>query len=776
MQNKFIIILKNASLSSFAGLLLLLTMQAHHPEEGMFPLNYVNISDLKNAGLKLEQRDIFNPTGLSLTNALVKVGGCTGSFISNEGLIITNHHCVYGGVADASTVENNYLENGFVAKNKEQEIPINLPCKITESYDDVSAAVLQGIEASTTPSQRSVIIGKNITSILAAEKLKYPDKSVEISEMFVGKSYTLFRYIFLKDVRLVLAPPVTIGQFGGDSDNWEWPRHNGDFSLVRVYMGKDGKPAAFSKENVPFKPAKILKINPKGSKEGDFVFIMGYPGRTFRNETAPYLAFQEKIHLPKIQVFYAWYLGQIKEITKNNEAERLAFAGAVQSLENVEKNYRGKIQGLRRTGLVDARKMEEDQMLNWASKQAEFQKSGVQAIESLRNLWITKESVKELRYWLQFANGQSKYSGIASNVESVKMSWASLCNPKQNASKTSSQRAIEKKSMLQNLAKSLKGIDGPLNAELEKRLLVKLATDGLVIFKTLPQLENNLNSSNLFRSNENFVNLRLKSMLKKKLPETWASNAAFTTHYKSLTHLKTMAEKSLAASESITESNESKYNDKWFAKTFGSEDALSQWGRLLNFLNASFAPEWNKIEENIKAAMPIYLDMRREFKATQFIPDANSTLRLTYGYIRRYTPNDGEVHMPYTFLDGIFEKANTLPDYRLPAVIADNLRIKDIAPVFKDPLTGKVIVAMLYNLDTTGGNSGSPVLNEKGELIGINFDRSFTATINDYAWNENYSRSIGCDIRYALFIMKYISKADHVLNEIGITEEILQNK
>ena len=747
----------------------------------MFPLNYVNISDLKNAGLKLDGQDIFNPNGLSLTNALVKVGGCTGSFISNEGLVITNHHCVYGAVADASTVETNHLENGFVAKTKEQEIPINMPCKITESYEDVSERVLMGIDETFTPSQRAASISKNISNIVAEERTKHPEKSIEISEMFVGKSYTLFRYVFLKDVRLVLAPPVTIGQFGGDSDNWEWPRHNGDFSLVRVYVGKDGKSAAYNKDNVPYKPAKTLKINPKGTKEGDFVFIMGYPGRTFRNETAPYLAFQENVNLPKIQGFYAWYLSQIKDITKDNEAERLAFAGDVQSLENVEKNYRGKIQGLRRTQLVDARNNEENQMLEWAKNQPRYKKTGVAAIDTLRNLWAVKNATKDVRYWTQFTNNQSKYSFAIAAIENARMQWAIVLNneKKSNASSatsTANSTAETKKAILSSLSKQLSAVEIPLNQELEKRVLVKLAIEGIELMKHTDVIANNYRQSNMFGENQAYFDNRLKVMLKGQSPETWAKNAAALTRIKQISEIKAIAEAAKSAANTITETNQATYNAKWWDKSIFKEDALSQWGRLVNRIIGPVSTQSAKIEEVIKAAMPVYLDMRRDFKATQFIPDANSTLRLTYGYIKRYSPNDGETHKPYTYLEGIFEKANTRPDYRLPSIVADNLRIKDIAPVFKDPETGKVIVGMLYNLDTTGGNSGSPVLNNEGELIGINFDRSFTATINDYAWNENYSRSIGCDIRYALFVMKYVSKADHILAEIGITEEMLQGK
>lgn len=766
--------LKTATQSVVAGFLLMIVAQSHRPEEGMFPLNYVNISDLKNAGLKLESKDIFNPDGLSLTNALVKVGGCTGSFISEEGLIITNHHCVYGAVADASTVENNHLENGFVAKTKSDEIPINMPCKITESYEDVSGRVLQGIDESFSPSQRAASISKNISNLVAEERVKHPEMSIEVSEMFVGKTYTLFRYVFLKDVRLVLAPPVTIGQFGGDSDNWEWPRHNGDFSLVRAYVGKNGKPAAYDKENIPYKPAKTLKINPKGTKEGDFIFIMGYPGRTFRNETAPYLAFQEQVHLPKIQGFYSWYLGQIKDITQNNEAERLAFAGDVQSLENVEKNYRGKIQGLRRTQLVDARTQEENQMIEWAKTQKRYQVTGVGAIDMLRNHWAIKTATKDVRYWSQFVMNQSKYSFAIAAIENAKMQWATL-NTNPIAVNPGTKLSEVKKSILSTLSKQLSSIEVPLNKDLEQRMLVKMAMEGIALMKQTDEISAAYGEGNLFGENQVYFNNRIKAMLKGKTVEEWASASVQATKVNQISTLRLMAEAAKNAANLITEENQAIYNNKWWEKTISTEDALSQWGRLVNRITIPVNTQSAKIEENIKAAMPIYLDMRRDFKATQFIPDANSTLRLTYGYIRRYSPNDGEIHRPYTYLDGVFEKANTRPDYRLPSVVADNLKIKDIAPVFKDPETGKVIVGMLYNLDTTGGNSGSPVLNERGELIGINFDRSFTATINDYAWNENYSRSIGCDIRYALFVMKYVSKADHILAEIGITDNMLEN-
>ena len=393
---------------SLAGLALVIAGSAYTPEEGMFPLNYLNITQLKNAGLQLDAEDIFSPGKISLTDALVNVGGCTGSFISEEGLIITNHHCVYGNVARLSTEKNNYLENGFVALDKSQELPVSMPCKITQSYEDVSEEVLKGTSETNTPSERISLIGKNIQEILKKERSLYPELTIEISEMFIGKSYTLFRYIYLKDVRLVMAPPLTVGQFGGDTDNWEWPRHNGDFSLVRAYVGKDGKPAAYSKDNIPYTPKKTLKINPKGTQENDFVFIMGYPGRTYRHESGSYLQFQQEIQLPTIQSFYKTYIDWMKELSEGNTAKRLKFAGTIQGMENVEKNYRGKIQGLRRTDVVKARQ-NQDAALKTVYKTGTPQ--GIQAtkvVKRIEALWEIRQKYGKAHFYSNVFTRQSK--------------------------------------------------------------------------------------------------------------------------------------------------------------------------------------------------------------------------------------------------------------------------------------------------------------------------------------------------------------------------------
>lgn len=701
-----------------AALSLVLVGSSYTPEEGMFPLNYLNITQLKNAGMQLDAEDIFNPGQVSLTDALVNVGGCTGSFISEEGLIITNHHCVYGNVARLSSTDNNYLENGFVAREKSQELPISMPCKITQSYEDVSDRILEGTSETNTPSERVMRIGQNIQRLTNEEKLKYPDLSIEISEMFVGKSYTLFRYVYLKDVRLVMAPPLTVGQFGGDTDNWEWPRHNGDFSLVRAYVGKDGKPASYSKDNIPYTPKKILKINPNGTQENDFVFIMGYPGRTFRHESGSYLKFQQEVQLPQIQSFYKTYIDWMKELSEGNTAKRLKFAGTIQGMENTEKNYRGKIQGLRRTDVVKARQLQ-DEAIKTVYKKGTVQ--GAQAskiVNRIQEIWNIRNEY-----------GAAYYYGHVFTRQSKAFQMAELCLQTEAQIKTSPKKA--KDSIVLDFQNKAKRLYPFVDEELERRAYIAVV-NGILKY-----------SANNKKLN---TNGKLTSALSISTINEMGKGLYFN-------NAKMLA-----------------WLDKNPGKLLGvlNKETVTKVLVELETSRYQVYSIWRETELELSILMPQYIGYREDYLQSQFIPDANSTLRLTYGYIKGYKPNDGELHAPFTTLEGVFAKANTADDYRLPEEVQDKLRQKNIPGIFKDPKTGKVVVGILYNLDTTGGNSGSPVLNARGELIGINFDRSFTATINDYAWNEDYSRSIGCDIRYVLYVLKYVSGADKILNELGL--------
>ncbi len=709
--------------AALLAFLLVFVGSSYTPEEGMFPLNYLNITQLKNAGMQLDAEDIFNPGQVSLTDALVNVGGCTGSFISTEGLIITNHHCVYGNVARLSSSEHNYLENGFVAKEKSQELPVSMPCKITQSYEDVSELVLEGTSETNTPAERFELIGKNIQEIIKKEKSKYPELTIEVSEMFTGKSYTLFRYIFLQDVRLVMAPPLTVGQFGGDTDNWEWPRHNGDFSLVRAYVGKDGKPAPYSKDNIPYTPKNTLKINPKGTQENDFVFIMGYPGRTFRHESGSYLQFQQEVQLPVIQEFFKEYIDWMKELSADNTDKRLALAGTIQSLENTEKNYRGKIQGLRRTDIVQARQAQDLALKTSYKRGSNEGNQAEKVVKRIDEIWNLRNRYGAAYFYSQSFIRQSKAFQIALITQEV-IQILETSPVKGNKTATDS--------TLNTYQKLIKRMYPLLDEELERRAFVKIS-NGII--------ENAQNIG----SPEITTNLSLN-----KLNEKEAQTLAKDVLLNNQAMLKLLNKDPNKLLNTVRKS-------AIFQRVSGMQASRTH---ILN--------NWRETELELASLMPQYIGFREDYLQSKFIPDANSTMRLTYGYIKSYKPNDGEIHYPFTSLDGIFEKANTQPDYRLPSDVQDKLRQKDVPAIFKDPKTGKIVVGILYNMDTTGGNSGSPVLNSRGELIGINFDRSFTATINDYAWNEQYSRSIGCDIRYVLYVLKYVSQANKVIDEMGV--------
>jgi hypothetical protein len=408
----------------------------------------------------------------------------------------------------------------------------------------------------------------------------------------------------------------------------------------------------------------------------------------------------------------------MKELSEGNTAKRLKFAGTIQGMENTEKNFRGKIQGLRRTDVVQARQLQ-DEAIKTVYKKGTAQ--GAQAskiVNRIQEIWNVRNEY-----------GAAYYYGHVFTRQSKAFQMAELSLQTANLLKASPKK--EKDSILMDFQNKTKRLYPFVEEELERRAFKEVA-NGILRY-----------SANNKKLNANG-----------KIATAFCINA-------------------------IKESGKSLYfnNAKMLALLEKNPN------KLLNILNKENTTKvllelegsramvytiWRETELELSTLMPQYIGYREDYLQSQFIPDANSTLRLTYGYIKGYKPNDGEVHAPFTTLEGVFAKANTKEDYRLPEDVQDKLSQKNIPSVFKDPKTGKVVVGILYNLDTTGGNSGSPVLNARGELIGINFDRSFTATINDYAWNQDYSRSIGCDIRYVLYVLKYVSGADKIIDELGV--------
>jgi hypothetical protein len=693
------------------------------PEEGMYPLSEMNNIDLKKAGLKINPKEIYNPKGVSLIDALVSLGGCTGSFVSPDGLIITNHHCAFGAISAASTPEKNYLHDGFSAKTRAEEIPNRGGiCRIMESYEDVSDKILKAVENISDPVERIQAIAKKRKEIADAATDRAKSIEGQVSEMFIGKTYVLFKYKTIRDVRLVYAPPRAIGEFGGETDNWVWPRHTGDFSFLRAYVAPDGSSAAFSKDNVPYKPKKYLKVNPKGAEEGDFLFILGYPGTTYRHRPSQFVDYQYKYQLPYVSDIYEFQINTMIGISKGDAALELKYASRIKGLANTMKNYKGKIEGLRKIQLVEQKKQEEVLMKKFIEGDAKMKKLYGSLFEDLDREY--SKLMKIAQASLFYGTGISSSSVLGTAVALADFA-SEISKPEKD------RKAAYKETSLEGTKTALINRAGNFDVKVENPLLLKVLKDALKFEASsrINALYNALGSNTNEQGVENLVNnVLMKSAAadKEKMKELLAKSPAEIAN-----------------------------------------DPIVKFGKEASEQRTYVDGENQKINGNLNKLLAQFVDAKAAFKNKSFIPDANSTLRLTYGHVKGYTPSDATYYKPITTLDGVIEKSYSGGDFVIPEKLKELYDKKDYGPFYSKKAKG-LPVAILYDMDTTGGNSGSPILNAYGEIIGVNFDRAYSATINDYAWNESYSRSIGVDMRYVLWVTMKFNEGGFLLKEMGV--------
>lgn len=688
------------------------------PEEGMYPLSEIHNIDLVKAGLKINPVDVYNPNGVSLIDALVNIGGCTGSFVSNQGLILTNHHCAFGSIQQVSSTENNYLENGFLAKTLDEEIPtIGRTVKITESYEDVSEEILNYVKDIDDLTERFKMIKQKIDEISKNADDESQSIVGQVSEMFKGKTYVLFRYKIIKDVRLVYAPPRTIGEFGGETDNWIWPRHTGDFTFLRAYVAPDGSSAEYSKDNVPYTPKKYLKVNPNGVDEGDFVFILGYPGRTYRHNPSFFIEYQQNYQLPFISQNYEWAIRKYEQLSSNDPVLKLKYASIIKGLANTMKNFKGKLKGLNKINLLHQKQNEEKFLQEFINSNDSLKLKYGNLLEDFQLIYNDLFQISEANLWFSVFDRLSSTKQIS---KIVKEHYDKTHPHKDGESESDLNLEIEK------TKDNLKRFYNILNLDFEQDFLIRMISiadkfKGKSELKTIKNITSH-------QSIESFVDqlLRNSKIYNNKNTEEWIDNGSVDTN----------------------------------------DIALNFIIRLMNEQN-KLKQETNRIDAIITQLSAQLYEVKKEWKKTDFIPDANSTLRLTYGYIKGYEPADAVYYSPITTLDGVIEKSLLGGEYAIPDKLRTLYEEKDFGKFFNAKL-GSVPVAILYNMDTTGGNSGSPIMNAYGEMVGINFDRAYEATINDFAWNESYSRSIGVDIRYVLWITQKLGGADYLLDEMGV--------
>jgi hypothetical protein len=699
-------------------------------DEGMWLpqlLKRLNEADLNNKGCKLTPDEIYSINQSSLKDCIIDIGGCTSELISANGLLLTNHHCAFGAIQSLSSVEKNYIEKGFWANSFPAELPIkNMTASVLQRIDDVTLQVLTNISDTMNYEKRKKKIEEAIKSIetAASENGKY---KATVKEMFGGNAYYLFVTIVYKDIRLVGAPPSSIGKFGGDTDNWMWPRHTGDFAMLRIYTAPGGDAAEYSTNNTPYKAKKFLPINLKGVQENDFTMIMGFPGRTNRYATSDQIKMiMEKENPAKIKlngkILESW-----KSQMNNDEKVKIQYASKYNSRSNGWKYAVGQNEGLKKLNVISNKSALEEIYTTWVFSD---EKRKLKYGYVLTEIQKAVKEYEEINYQIQYLNLAGKSSELVNYSQTFLPYYEELSKSNSN----------------QNKLDSL------------KNKLIEKAPD---FFKNYNKTTDNFCFSNL-------LDIYITDIPEKQLPpniKEILSKKGENNKEKS----KLFADEIFNSSNFTSEEKVIEFIKKAKPKDF-EKDLMFTYSKNLNdYFKETLTPfqkKYNAVNESNKL---LYLQSIQDcFADKKYYPDANSTMRLSYGPIRDYDGKDA-IHYDWkTTGQGILEKYKPGdPEFDLPPRLVSLLQKKEFGRYGKD---GKLPVAFLTDNDITGGNSGSPVLNSKGELIGLAYDGNWEAMTGDLVYDPQLKRTICCDIRYVLFIIEKFANAQNIMSELRLIE------
>lgn len=684
-------------------------------------LNYV---DMQKEGLHLTAEEIYSVNHSSLKDAIIIFGGgCTGEIVSANGLIFTNHHCGYGAIQSHSTVEHDYLSNGFWATRYEEELPTpGLRASFLISMKDVTAEVLAGVTNKMTETERADKIKEN-TKKVQAENTKGTPYEARISSFYAGNEYYLFLYEIFKDVRLVGAPPSSIGKFGADTDNWMWPRHTGDFSVFRVYASPDNKPAEYAANNVPLKSKKFLPVSIKEKQKGDYAMIMGYPGRTNRYATSYTINYAADKNNPMIVKIRTKKLEILQQDMAADPAVRIKYASKYAASSNYWKKFSGEITGLKKLDVYNRKKEIENQFLQWLSQDQERKAKYGEALPDIASAYETI----------------NKYgAAVRYNTEAIVQGFEMLAFTR-NFNKLADELAKSKpdQAVVQSLKKEI--------TEASERYFKNYnATTDMKLMAAMLEL--------YYNDVPKEMQPAYLQMIYKKYKGNFAAYAG-AVFSKTLFSSKSKVDHFLADPK---------------LKVLQKDPA---WP-----LQKAFAANADKIDSLVRPSNDLLTRGRRVFEAglremnndLVKYPDANSTMRVTYGKVLDYSPADAVTFNFVTTLDGVMAKEDpSNPEFVVPEKLKQLYNAKDYGRYGKN---GKMVVGFLTNNDITGGNSGSPVLNGNGELTGLAFDGNWEAISGDYAFEPDLQRTICVDIRYVLFIIDKYAGATNLINELDIRD------
>ncbi|WP_229218142.1 S46 family peptidase [Rugamonas apoptosis] len=673
-------------------------------------------SELKRIGIEIPAEKLADLSRHPMS-AIVSLGGCSASFVSDAGLVVTNHHCAYGAIQRNATPEHNYIANGFLAKTRAEELPggPNTLVYVTDKVENVSARVLGAVKPAMSGRQRHEAVEAAIKTLIAECET---DKMYRCSvpAFHRGLEYYRIRQMMIRDVRLVYAPADMIGNFGGDIDNYEWPRHDGDYSFLRAYVGKDGRPADPSPDNVPYHSKDFLVVSAEGLKNGDPILLAGYPGRTSRYKLPSEIRDARDVAYPAKVAEIQADLDVIAAATKGSAADAVRYASVAKGLNNVMKKTQGLLDGFARKDIAAIKDVQDAQFRAWYVAQPKVSKTLLAELDAAIGADIA-------------LSNEEFGLAVATNSDLLKSGRTlyrlALEGRKPDAERESGYQQRDLafiKARLTRLEQSYVGAVDQARyvAALRRYARLPAAMHAQGVDALLPAVD--------------------------AVPALYQQSQLGDT----ATRLGWLGKDAAAIA--------------------ASDDAFLKLAVKLNDVAMALENRRKEVDGNLERVIPQYMQAVIAWKQSQgkpVYPDANSTLRVTYGTVSPYSPRDGLTKGPFTTIEGIVEKHTGKEPFNAPAKLLEAVKAKRYGQ-FKDPVLGTVPVDFLTSADTTGGNSGSAVMNRHGELIGLNFDSTYESITKDWYFDRDITRAIHMDIRYMLWVMKEVDHADNLLQEMRI--------
>ena len=699
-----------------------------YADEGMWlPLfiKRLNYEDMRRKGLKLTAEEIYSVNQSSLKDAIVSLnsGGCTAEVISKDGLMLTNHHCGYASIQSHSSVENDYLTQGFWSmKRSEEKSNPGRTASFLVRMENVTQQVLAQLASAKTEEERKEKLAA-ISEQLEKKAIEGTGYTANVKDFFEGNEFYLFVYEVFKDVRLVGAPPSSIGKFGGDTDNWMWPRHTGDFSLFRIYTGKDGKPADYSPDNIPLKPRHYLPVSLSGVQKNDFTMVFGFPGTTDRYLTSNGVKMAIEQSNPARVKVREKKLALMKEAMDASDNVRIQYSSKYYQISNYWKYFIGQTQGLKRLKVYDQKKAEETAFTDWVSKDPKRKQKYGSVLADLTNGYAEKEKYNLADLYMDEAV-------LAPEIMLFAYELASSLSQMGDKAEKGEKVDEEVKELKKKVKEHFKDYHAPTDQKILAAMMQLYHQD----------IDKRMHPSVFAEVDKNF-------------------QGDFTRFVADV----------FAKSALVSQEKTEKLLSKLDLGELRQDVAFRVMASYLQNYFQNIVPTVKQASAMLDAANRAYVAGIREMNADRkYYPNANSTLRLTYGTVQDYRPKDAVRYDFLTTLEGIMEKEDsTSEEFTVPSRLKMLYRKKDYGRYGEN---GVMPVAFITNNDITGGNSGSPVINGNGQLVGVAFDGNWEAMSGDIAYDVQYKRCINVDIRYVLFIIDKYANAKHLVDEMTLVE------